>query len=176
MNLDHLRLTVGLASAMPGSSLTLRCLGDELIASESPCADIELCVMRQVVMASCLPCQPNHVRHITSVEFGNGVVDLGRGIVFDEATGSHWFGSFLHPATVVELASDLIPRDRSFSIRPDPGLGVCLVRFDHGGETPSWPVYQLAQTLHELCLRRELRNSIERVGQAETFDVAGGFR
>lgn len=174
MNLDQLRLTFGMAHAMPSVDLYIRCEdGHTLTASHTPGADISLCVMRQVTMASRLQCQPDHLDRIEHVDFGPGVIDLGAGVVFSEASGCHFFGSYLTPAAITELAHQVVPENVKYDIRPDAGLEMSTIRFARSHPSPDRPTYSIARRLHEECLQFELASSIR---LASEIGVGGSQR
>lgn len=157
---------------MPNATLAMSCEGGHLLTAGSTCeADIGLCVMRQVVIASRSLGETKHLAPIRSVEFCDDVVALGAGVVFQRSTGCHWFGTYLCGAAVAECARRVVPEGVAYSVHTDFGLFVSAVRFEAATPTPDRPIYGIAKRLHSECLHHELASSLlgDELGTTDSF-------
>src|SRR5262245_12883948 len=80
-SVDRLRLAVALAHAVPDARLHLdRWGGHRVVAGAHPSADLTVCQLRQVVLASLRPDGVDWTRFVRSVAIDGNLVDLGAGI------------------------------------------------------------------------------------------------
>lgn len=144
--LERLRLAAALCHTVPGAQLHLRTDGDAtVVVGPHACADIDPCAMRRVVAVSACAHQPDLSAHLTGIELGGALVDLGGGVAGSQDAGreQRWIATLLPPDRVIAILDDagsgVIPDEAlQATVRPDAGLGVTVVkissadpRFDH---------------------------------------------
>lgn len=99
-SLERLRLGVALAHTAPGAEMKLRChSGQTVVVSAQPTANLTACIMRQVVIASSCPDQPDYSEHVAEIQLGGTLQDLGGG-VYRRTCGTieqRWIATLLPP-------------------------------------------------------------------------------
>lgn len=134
--LDQLRLAVGLAHTVPGTELRLHCRGGQVVTIGShPRADLDVCAMRQVVLAGSTPGQHGPLELVESIDIGGSLEPYG-GALYRRRVGAaeeRWFATLLGPARTAELLRSCeltdVPDDAVHAtVKPDGCLGVTVVQ------------------------------------------------
>ncbi|WP_040491965.1 hypothetical protein [Ilumatobacter nonamiensis] len=173
--LERLRLAAALCHAVPGAQLRLHTDRDEtVVVGHHVGADIDPCAMRRVVAASACPHQPDLSAHLSGMEVGGALIDLGGGVAGSQHAGreQRWIASLLPADRIISILDDsgsgLIPDDAmKATVKPDPGLGVTVLmitsidpRFDHALDAV---VEQVAAS----CFVEELRTSMSNLDRED---------
>lgn len=108
---ERMRLAVALAHPVAGASVVVRCVdGQQIVAGSHPAADLSVCELRRVVLASRRPDQPDWTRIVDDVTVSGSLGDLGAGIHrrrTREGVEQRWFAALLDPDTVLAVLRGL---------------------------------------------------------------------
>ncbi|MFK8025513.1 MAG: hypothetical protein AB8G26_16260 [Ilumatobacter sp.] len=132
---DRLHITTAIGHTVPGAELQVRSRsGESLTVHRHPAADVDPCVFRRMVVASCRPGQPDITRHIASIDVGGTLTDLGGGLFAShiEQREQRWLATLVPPERVAELLDDVgvggVPSEAMQAcLKPDGALGVTVV-------------------------------------------------
>ena len=162
--IDTLHLAVGLAHAVPGAELVLRSRnGHQLTVGSDDTADINICCLRRVLMASACPIHPDPGNWVEAVALQGSLRSRGGGI-HRNISGSReerWFACALRPEAVFERLEQLdlggLPTDAvEIVLKPDPGLGLTNVCVMIDAVSDERHIDKLAVVAHSACLVEEL--------------------
>ncbi len=124
--------------AVDGTKLRLTTdVGEQIIVSHHPAADIVPCKLRSVVVASACPKHPDLSHRITDIAIGGELIDCGGGVYSRVVRGAEqrWIASFLHVDRVAALLEEVPPGNAlDASLKPDGELGVTLLAITAIGE------------------------------------------
>lgn len=161
---DTLRRAVGLAHAVPGTELVLRShSGNQLIAAAADTAEINICDLRRLLIASACPARPNLSDWIEAVDIQGSLSTCGGGIYRRACHGreERWFAVALRPEVVfgqLERLSLELARTTQADVvlKPDPCLGLTCVLVAIDGEHAERQLDELAISCLSACLVEEL--------------------
>ena len=161
---EQLRLGVALAHVVPDAEIRISApAGSDLAVSSCPSADMDICDLRQLVVSSACPRQPDVSQWITVLEIRGSLEHCGGGVYRPRhAQEEHrWFATLLSPREVVDVLMRLESRaqvDESVKalLKPDLALGVTSVRLRAGDPAVEVDIDDTAQTVHGACLVSEL--------------------
>lgn len=133
--MEQLRLTVGLAHAVPGAEVLVQAVsGSEHLAANSAEADLHLCSLRHAIVASLGPNRPDITQWIRSVEIQGSLRQDGAGTYASttSANGEWWFATVLRKDPVLQVLQQVddqvdVDDDIQVIVKPDPCLGVTVV-------------------------------------------------
>ncbi len=133
--LEQLRLTLGLAHAVPGAELLVRSAhGPDQRAGQSPDSDLHLCRLRHVVAAALGADRTDITRWIDGFEIQGSLRPdrAGTYTSVTNANGEWWFATLLRKDPVLHALQHLDDRTRihddiELTIKSDPCLGVTVV-------------------------------------------------
>ncbi len=158
-----IRLAVGLAHAVPGTDLTLRRVdGGRLVAANRAGADVDLCSLRQTIIAGLCPDRPDASQCIEVDEIAGSLHETDQGVYRSEGQRPlYWFATLLHQDRVIDLLGelerpDITADELEATLKPDACLGVTtvgLAGFDPAGELAA---AEMTRRLYEVCLVDEL--------------------
>jgi hypothetical protein len=167
--LEQLRLAIALAHAVPGGRLELTSVdGRLLLAGTDPSCDLDICSLRQVVLASAQRGLPDPSRYLTAFEISGSLQADAGGLhrADDAGRSSRWFATLLPADQVSEILSELpasSPAEQALEagLRSDRCLGVTVVRLavdtDRVGALWAEPALDhMALAAHARCLVEEL--------------------
>ncbi|MEM7274707.1 MAG: hypothetical protein AAF547_16600 [Actinomycetota bacterium] len=164
-NLENLRLSVGLAHAVPGAELVLRTRdGAELVAGHYSTADVNLCALRRAVVASGCPNRPDVSRWADPVRIDGsldhhlaGIHLFGPGV---DRPPTWWFPTLVKPQRVWDIVEGRTWTDDDdlieVVIKPDPCLGMTAVAVGSRVGAPDDMVASATEAVYEACLLEEL--------------------
>ena len=160
---EQLRLGVALAHVVPDAEIRMSApAGSNLSVSSSPSADMDICDLRQLVVSSACPRQPDVSQWIKILEIRGSLEHRGGGIYRSRGARDEqrWFSTLLSPREVIDVLMRLESRaqvDESVKalLKPDLALGVTSVRLK-GGPATDVDIDDTAQTVHGACLVSEL--------------------
>ncbi|MCU0260133.1 MAG: hypothetical protein MUE78_03855 [Ilumatobacteraceae bacterium] len=158
---DRLRLAVVLAHPVEGASVELECWdGQRLVVSAHPAADLTVCQLRQVVLASARPDQPDWTRIVAAVSVGGALVDLGAGVYRRRERGleQRWFVADLVPDGVAAVLREIDPGHHAVEARvvADLDLGAAAVCIQTTDRSASGSLDRVALDAATACLVAEL--------------------
>lgn len=161
---ELLRLGVALAHVVPGADMHIAApAGSDLSVSSSPAADMNICDLRQLVVSSSCPRQPDVSQWIKIIEIGGSLEHCGGGIYRSRGTpdDQRWFATLLSPREVIDVLMRLESRaevDESVKalLKPDLALGVTSVRLRAGDPAAEVGIDEAVQSAHGACLVSEL--------------------
>lgn len=161
---ELLRLGVALAHVVPEAEMRISApAGSNLSVSMSPSADMNICDLRQLVVSSACPRQPDVSQWIEIIEIGGSLEYCAGGVYRTRhaAGDPRWLATLLSPREVIEILMRLESRaevDESVKalLKPDLALGVTSVRLRAGDPAAGVDIDEAAQTVHGACLVSEL--------------------
>lgn len=161
---ETLRLAVGLAHAVPGADLLLRCNdGHRLLVGSENSADIHICDLRRVMIASACPTHPNPADWVEALDLEGSLHSQGGGIyrVVRSGREERWFASALRPevafARLGQLDAQPLPTSAfEVSLKPDPGLRLTSVCVRADELNLERHLDELALAAHAACLVEEI--------------------
>lgn len=161
---EQLRLGVALAHVVAEAEIRISApAGSNMSVSSSPSADMDICDLRQLVVSSCCPRQPDVSQWIKIMAIGGSLEHCGGGVYRPRQAPDEqrWFATLLPPREVVDVLMRLECRaqvDESVKalLKPDLALGVTSVRLRIGDPTANVDIDDTAQTVHGACLVSEL--------------------
>ena len=161
---EQLRLGVALAHVVPDAEIRISApVGSDLAVSSCPGADMDICDLRQLVVSSACPRQPDVSQWIKVLEIRGSIQHCGGGLYRPrQPQDEHrWFATLLSPREVVDILLRLECRaqvDESVKalLKPDLALGVTSVRLRTDDPTVNVDIDDTAQTVHGACLVSEL--------------------
>ena len=161
---ELLRLGVALAHIVPEAEMRISApAGPNLSVSSSASADMNICDLRQLVVSSSCPRQPDVSQWIRVIEVGGSLEYCAGGVyrARHAAGDQRWFATLLSPREVIDVLLRLESRaevDESIKalLKPDLALGVTSVRLRAGDPAADVDLDEAAQTVHGACLVSEL--------------------
>lgn len=166
---EQLRLATAVGHTVPGAELRLRTrAGKRLGVSRYPSADLDVCALRNVVIAGTRSPCADLAGQISEIEIGGTITDAGGGIFASslDRREQRWVATFAPPHRVVELLADLgledaVPEEAMHaSVKPDTELGVTVVAITAtGGRSPQF-LDEVAATVAATFLVDELSSDL----------------
>lgn len=161
---EQLRLGVALAHVVADAEMRISApAGSDLSVSSSHAADMDICDLRQLVVSSCCPRQPDVSQWIRVIEVGGSLEHCGGGVYRPRRAPDElrWFATLLPPREVVDVLMRLecharVDESVKALLKPDLALGVTSVRLRAGDPTVDVDIDDTAQTVHGACLVSEL--------------------
>ena len=161
---ELLRLGVALAHVVPEAEMRISApAGSNLSVSSNPSADMDICDLRQLVVSSSCPRQPDVSQWIKVIEIGGSLEYCAGGVYRSLGTpdDQRWFATLLSPREVIDVLMRLESRsevDESVKalLKPDLALDVTSVRLRAGDPAAGVDIDEAAQTVHGACLVSEL--------------------
>ncbi|MEM9036062.1 MAG: hypothetical protein AAGA99_07910 [Actinomycetota bacterium] len=164
MELDALRLLVGVVHAVPGASASFtRHDGELLVVDRTRNADVDPCTFRTVLVQSVRCGRPTFADTVATVEIGGTLEDRGGGVFATPSTGEvalRWFGSLLSPPAVrgALIESGIAADDDivAVSLCGDTELGMTVGRVELIGSVDPVRADELCLSMLASCLVAEL--------------------
>ncbi|MCY4175360.1 MAG: hypothetical protein OXD37_03360 [Acidimicrobiaceae bacterium] len=161
---ELLRLGVALAHCVPGAEMRISAPAkSDMSVSMSSSADMHICELRKLVVASSCPRHSDISQWIKIIEIGGSLEHCAGGTYRERgaACDQRWFATLLSPHEVVDVLRRLESRaevDESVKalLKPDIALGVTSVRLTAGDRSASPSIDESAQAAHGACLVSEL--------------------
>lgn len=168
----RLRSAAALAHLVPGARLRLRGgEGAEIVVDRTPDADLDPCAFRQVVLHTCRAGSDRAHPVVDDVVVGGTLADVGGGLVVSRVRGEgslHWL-AVTAPAAALRAGLADCPFDGpdveiEAVLRPDPELGVTVVRLTTSGSTEAAFGDRVARWVQGVGLAVEVEEFLRRVG------------
>ena len=161
---EQLRLGVALAHVVPDAEIRISApAGSDLAVSSCASADMDICDLRQLVVSSACPRQPDVSQWIKVLEIRGSIQHCGGGLYRPrQPQAEHrWFATLLSPREVVDILLRLecharVDESVKALLKPDLALGVTSIRLRADDPTVEVDIDDTAQTVHGACLVSEL--------------------
>lgn len=162
--MEQLRLTVGLAHAVPGARVLVRATcGTEHTAGSDLTTDLHLCGLRQAIVASLGPNRPDINRWIEHVGVTGSLIPATAGVfaAANNENGEWWFATLLRHNPVLSILSEIgsakdVDDDVEIVIKPDRCLGVSVVGLAARRPAQRDQVESVAVSAYTRCVVEEI--------------------
>lgn len=164
---------MGLAHTVPGAEIRLRTInGTEHVIGNHPASEMDLCALRQTVIASFAPRRPDLSHWIDQVEVGGSLTPVSAGLFTAVANpnGEFWFATLLRHTAVSTLLSAVNARlevdDRiEVEVRPDLCLDVTAIGLAARRDRLEIETKRVAIAVYEACIVEEFVAGAGTVGR-----------